>query len=41
MKASARLLVAIGAFIVLGSVFYLYTRPDFLVQMVTELWACF
>jgi hypothetical protein len=41
MKASGRLLIAIGAAVVLAGVFYLYTRPDFLVQMVNELWACF
>ncbi|MDM0042215.1 hypothetical protein QTH89_06310 [Variovorax sp. J22G21] len=25
----------------LGGVFALYTRPDFLVQMVDQIWACF
>ncbi len=33
--------MAVVAATVLGSVFYLYTRPDFLVQMVNDLWACF
>ena len=32
------LLVAIA---VLGGVFLLYTRPDFLVQMANQIWACF
>jgi len=41
MKTSVRLLTAFMAAILLGGVFYLYTRPDFLVQMVNELWACF
>ena len=41
MKVSGRLLIAVAALTVLGSVFYLYTRPDFFVQMVNELWACF
>jgi hypothetical protein len=41
MRVSGRLLIAIAAAIVLGGVFYLYTRPDFLVQMVNELWTCF
>ena len=41
MNAPGRLLIAFVAAILLGGVFYLYTRPDFLVQMVNELWACF
>lgn len=26
---------------VLAGIFYLYTQPDFLVQMANQLWACF
>lgn len=26
---------------VLGAVFFLYTQPDFVVQMANQVWACF
>ncbi len=34
---------AVGALVLamLVGVFYLYTQPDFLVQMSNQLWACF
>ncbi len=39
-----RFWVPLGACVaagVLGGVFLLYTRPDFLVQLTNQLWACF
>lgn len=29
------------AAIVLAGVFFLYTQPDFMVQMANQLWSCF
>lgn len=40
-KLPLRMLGASLAVGVLGGVFLLYTRPDFLVQMANQLWACF
>ena len=40
-KLPLRLLGASLAIAVLGGVFLLYTRPDFLVQMANQIWACF
>ncbi len=31
----------LAAVVVLGAVFALYTRPDFLVSLADQLWACF
>ena len=35
--------IALGAAIVAGllGVFYLYSRPDFLLQLSNQIWACF
>ena len=35
--------IAVGAAILVGllGVFYLYSRPDFLVQLSNQIWACF
>lgn len=42
MKPTARSLLLIAtACAALGAVFFLYTRPDFLVQLSNQLWACF
>jgi len=41
MKRSLRALTAVASLILLAAVFYLYTQPDFLVQMANQLWACF
>jgi hypothetical protein len=42
MKAQRRkLLIWSGTVIVLLAVFALYTRPDFLVTMANQIWACF
>lgn len=39
-KIGQRLLYA-GTGCVLLAVFYLYTRPDFLVTLANQVWACF
>ncbi len=41
MKLPGR--IALGATIAAGfcGVFYLYSRPDFLVQLSNQIWACF
>ena len=31
----------LGAAVVLAGVFALYTRPDFMVRMINQVWACF
>jgi len=41
MKRRQKLLAWGGAVIVLLAVFALYTRPDFLVTLSNQLWACF
>jgi hypothetical protein len=42
MKAQRKkLLIWSGTVIVLLAVFALYTRPDFLVTMANQIWACF
>jgi hypothetical protein len=42
MKAQRKkLLIWSGTVIVLLAVFALYTRPDFLVAMANQIWACF
>lgn len=41
MKRRQRLLAWGGAVIVLLAVFALYTRPDFLVTLSNQIWACF
>ena len=41
MKRSRKLLAWGGAVIVLLAVFALYTRPDFLVTLSNQIWACF
>lgn len=35
--------IALGAAVVAGllGVFYLYSRPDFLLQLSNQIWACF
>jgi hypothetical protein len=35
------ILLALAALAALAGVFALYTRPDFLVQLSNQLWACF
>lgn len=39
VRTQFALLVAAGA--MLWAVFALYTRPDFLLQLADQLWACF
>jgi type II secretory pathway component PulM len=41
MKRHQKLLAWGGAVIVLLTVFALYTRPDFLVTLSNQIWACF
>lgn len=41
MKPGRKILLYAGALIVLLGVFALYTRPDFLVSLADQVWACF
>ncbi|MEO8121075.1 MAG: hypothetical protein ABI606_17355 [Rhodoferax sp.] len=41
MKRSHSVLLYAGAACVLLAVFALYTRPDFLVTLANQVWACF
>jgi hypothetical protein len=41
MRLSNRLLLWTLVTLVLLAVFFLYTRPDFLVQLANQVWACF
>ncbi len=41
MKGSHRVLVWALAVLALLGVFSLYTRPDFLVTLANQIWACF
>lgn len=41
MKPSRQWFIGALALAVLAGVFYLYTQPDFLVQLANQLWACF
>ena len=41
MTWGKRLAIAGLALAVLAGVFVLYTRPDFMVQMANQVWACF
>jgi hypothetical protein len=41
MKRGRQFLVLAGVVSVLLAVFALYTRPDFLVMLANQLWACF
>jgi len=41
MKPTRQLLTGTVAIAVLAGIFFLYTRPDFLMQMSNQLWSCF
>ena len=41
MKLSQKILICGAAVGVLLAVFALYTRPDFLVTLANQVWACF
>jgi hypothetical protein len=41
MKSAPRRLFYLLALATLAGVFVLYTRPDFLVQLSNQIWACF
>lgn len=41
MKSSRKILLYAGAILMLLAVFSLYTRPDFLLTLANQVWACF
>ncbi|HEY5579628.1 MAG TPA: hypothetical protein VIK56_00485 [Rhodoferax sp.] len=41
MKPGLKILFYAGAICVLLAVFALYTRPDFLLTLANQVWACF
>jgi hypothetical protein len=41
MTLRKRLAIGSLALVALAGVFVLYTRPDFMVQMANQVWACF
>lgn len=41
MTLRLRVIAGIVAIALLAAVFLLYTRPDFMVQMANQVWACF
>ncbi len=41
MTRGQRAAAKVGALLALLGVFLLYTRPDFMLQMANQLWACF
>jgi hypothetical protein len=41
MKHSRDILLYAGCVCVLLAVFFLYTRPDFLMTLANQIWACF
>nr|WP_295773671.1 hypothetical protein [Rhodoferax sp.] len=41
MTLRRRLVFTVLATVVLTGVFLMYTRPDFMVQMANQVWACF
>ncbi len=41
MTLRRRLVIASLAAAALAGVFVMYTRPDFMVQMANQVWACF
>ncbi len=41
MTLRHRVIAGIVAIALLAAVFLLYTRPDFMVQMANQVWACF
>lgn len=41
MKQGYKALLYAGALILLLAVFSLYTRPDFLLKLADQIWACF
>lgn len=41
VKLSTKLILYAGALCLLLGVFYLYTRPEFLVSLADQLWSCF
>ena len=40
MTVHKRILFGLAALIALATVFALYTRPDFMVQMANQVWSC-
>ncbi len=41
MKPAHKVLLYAGLLVVLGLVFALYTRPDFVMTLANQLWGCF
>lgn len=41
MKRRSRIVMTAVALCALGGVFYLYTQPNFIVQLANQVWACF
>jgi hypothetical protein len=41
MRLTARLALGAAAMLALMGAFYLYTQPDFLVQLANQVWTCF
>ncbi len=41
MSVGKRILFGLSALVALATVFALYTRPDFMVQMANQVWSCF
>jgi hypothetical protein len=41
MRLSTRLVIGALALLALAGAFYLYTQPDFLLQLANQVWACF
>ncbi|MEO7106305.1 MAG: hypothetical protein ABIZ09_08035 [Rhodoferax sp.] len=41
MSLRKKILAGAIALVALASVFTLYTRPDFMVQMANQVWSCF
>lgn len=40
MSSGKRMLIRLAVLIALATVFALYTRPDFMVQMANQVWSC-
>jgi hypothetical protein len=41
MKPLPKALIYVGLAVVLGLVFAMYTRPDFVMTLANQVWACF
>jgi hypothetical protein len=41
MRTAGKIILAIGAALALAGVFAMYLRPEFLVDLSNQVWACF